>query len=69
MFKECVKSVFRVFQECFKNVFKVFNGSRVVEGFKTVPRFFQECFKNVSRDVQDYFKIAARVLEEGFICF
>ena len=62
MFFECFKSVSRVF-------LKFFNGSRVVEGFKTVPRFFQVCFKNVSRDVQDYFNIDARVLEECFISF
>ena len=58
-----------MFLECFKSVSKFFNCSRVVEEFKTVPRFFQVCFKNVLRDVQDYFKFAARVLEECFISF
>ena len=39
------------------------------EFFKCVLRMFQVMFKNVSSDVQDYFNIDARVLEECFISF
>ena len=41
----------------------------MVQELLRVSRLFQVCFKNVSRDVQDYFNIDARVLEECFISF